>query len=375
MGNESREQPVTASIVSGSTHPSEADRGRAGVSTPPPIIIQQGGSHFLFRLVASLGWLGFFFCGLLLLIQFAVLGEYFDTSEGITEKHHSLSKFSRDKVAIISVQGVIMNGEGFVRHQIDRVRNDKRIKAIVLRVDSPGGTVTGADYIYHHLKQLREERRIPLVVSMGSLAASGGYYVAMAVGDQPKSIYAEPTTTTGSIGVIVPHYDLSGLLERFNVKDDSIASHPRKEMLSMTKAMPEDQRKLVQAYVGDAFQRFKQVVKEGRPAFRKNDQALDQLATGEIYTASQAVKNGLVDEVGFLEAAIDRAIELAGLDRETTRVVKFEQPFSLFDLGVVRSRAEVSPWASVLESSVPRAFYLWTTLPPLMTSSFDVLRQ
>ncbi len=125
-----------------------------------------------------------------------------------------------------------MEGDGFVKRQIDRVRKDAQVKAVVVRIDSPGGTVTGSDYIYHHLKKLREDRSLPLVVSMGSIAASGGYYIAMAVGDQEKSIFAEPTTTTGSIGVIVPHYDLSGLMARYDVRDDSISSHPRKQILS-----------------------------------------------------------------------------------------------------------------------------------------------
>ena len=104
-------------------------------------------------------------------------------------------------MAIITVSGVIVDGDGYVKKQIERVRQDEDVKAIVLRVNTPGGTVTGSDYILHHLNRLRAERKLPLVVSMGSVAASGGYYVSMAVGDQPQSIYAEPTTTTGSIGV------------------------------------------------------------------------------------------------------------------------------------------------------------------------------
>ena len=104
---------------------------------------------------------------------------------------------------------------------------------------------------------------------MGSIATSGGYYVAMAVGDQPKSIYAEPTTTTGSIGVIIPHYDLSGLLARLDIKDDSLVSHPRKQMLSMTRPVSADDRRCLEAYLQDAFKRFKGVVKSGRPALSR----------------------------------------------------------------------------------------------------------
>ena len=91
----------------------------------------------------------------------------------------------------------------------------------MLRVDSPGGTVSGSDYIYHHLREMpREKRKIPLVVSMGGMAASGGYYVSMAVGHEPDTIFAEPTAFTGSIGVIIPHYDLAGLMEKIGAKED-----------------------------------------------------------------------------------------------------------------------------------------------------------
>jgi protease-4 len=331
---------------------------------PPQVIIQQGGG-LLLRIFASLGWIGFLFCALLAIGQFAALGQYFDTSGGITEKHHSLSKFASDKIAVISVKGVILSGGGYVKHQIDRVRRDKNVKAIVLRVDSPGGTVTGSDYILHHLNKLREDRELPLVVSMGSIAASGGYYVSMAVGDQEDSIFAEPTTTTGSIGVMIPHYDVSGLMERFDVKDDTLATHPRKEMLSMTKPMPDDHRAILEQYLDEAFTRFKEIVRQGRPAFRGDEGILDELATGEVFTAGQAVEHGLVDRIGFVEEAIDRAIEMAGLDKEKTRVVEFERPVTLLDLGFIQSRQGryEGEW---LDLATPRAYYLWTMLPPLM---------
>ena len=167
-------------------------------ASPQPIIIQpgRGSGGMLLGTFAMLGWMAFGLCAMFLVAQLATLSDYFDTSGGITEKHHSGAKYADNKVAIISVTGVILEGEGFVKNQIDRVRDDSSVKALVVRVDSPGGTVTGSDYIFHHLNKLRQEKGIPLVVSMGSIAASGGYYVSMAVGDQANSIYAEPTTTT-----------------------------------------------------------------------------------------------------------------------------------------------------------------------------------
>jgi protease-4 len=321
------------------------------------------------RILIWVGWAGFVVCGLLLIAQFVALAEYFDTSEGLTERFFSGDKFARAKVAIVAIEGLMMEGDGFVKRQIDRIRNDNDVKAVVVRIDSPGGAVTAADFIYHHLKRLRQERKIPLVVSMGGVAASGGYYVAMAVGDQKKSIYAEPTTTTGSIGVVIPHFDISGLLARFDVKDDSIATNPRKEMLSMTKQMTAEHRELLRAYINDSFERFKEVVMEGRPGFRQRRNALDTLATGEIFIAKQAVENQLVDEIGFIEDAIARAIELAGLAKKDVRIVRFKRPSALLELfGIARAPNPAGDLAALLELNTPKAYYLATASAVLAAS-------
>ena len=333
---------------------------------PQPIVIYTNQRGLLSRFASWLGWAAFFVCLLILIGQWTMLSDYFDTTEGIEEKFVSGEQLGDDKIAIISIEGVIMEGDGFVKQQIDRIREDENVKAIVVRVDSPGGTVTGSDYIYHHLKKLREEKSLPMVVSMGSMAASGGYYVSMAVGEQENSIYAEPTTTTGSIGVIIPHYDISGLLARYDVKDDSIASHERKQMLSMTRPISDAHRELIQGYVNESFERFKGIVKAGRPAFAKDGSALEQLATGEIFSADQALKQGLVDKIGFVEDAIDRAIELAKLDKDKVRVVKFKRPATLFDMSPMALAAREQQGfnlAQLLELSAPKAYYLATSLP------------
>src|SRR5262249_30977111 len=145
------------------------------------------------------GWLAFLIVLGILLGTQAAYKSYLQTDPKLTEHYHSLATDGADKVAIINVEGVITHNDGYVKWQIDRIREDKDVKAVVLRIDSPGGTMTGSDYIYHQLLKLTDERKIPLVVSMGGLAASGGYYIAMAVGDTPDTIFCEPTTWTGSI--------------------------------------------------------------------------------------------------------------------------------------------------------------------------------
>ena len=329
-----------------------------------PIIVQTQSTWQRFS--GWLGWTGFMICGFLLMSMTIRYYDYFDTTGGIEERFHSGSEVATDKIAIINVSGVIMAGT-YVKQQIDRVRKDSNVKAIVLRVDSPGGTVTGSDYIYHHLKKLREDKDIPIVVSMGGMATSGGYYVAMAVGDQEKSIYAEETTTTGSIGVIIPHYNVTGLMAKYDVVDDSIASHQNKQMLSMTREMTPEQRELIQEYVNEAFGLFKRKVQEGRPVFRDDPSALDQLATGAIFTAGQAKKYNLIDEIGFIEEAIERAAELAKVSVDSVRVVQFKSPPSLLDLTSMAADKETR-LTNMLNLSAPRAYFLTTTLPPLVTS-------
>lgn len=287
---------------------------------------------------------------------------------GINEQYHSLSRHAVQKVAIVTLEGTILDGDGFVKRQIDHVRDDQNVKAIVLRINSPGGTVSGSDYIYHHLKRLAAERKIPLVVSMGGIAASGGYYAAMAVGDTPDTIFAEPTTWTGSIGVIIPHYNLAGLMDLWHLEEDSIKSHRLKQMGSPTRPMTDEERAIFQALVDDSFARFKEIVQSGRPRFRDDPAALDKVATGQVFTTRQALASGLVDKEGFVEDAIDRAIELAGLDRGETRVVKYKHFGGIFDLILGaqsrdRSPSPTSELASLLDMTSPRAYYLCTWLP------------
>ena len=158
----------------------------------------------------------------------------------------------------LSPSGVIHEAEdGFVKRQIDHAEADEHVKAVVLRVDSPGGTVSGSDYIYHHLRKLVEKRKIPLVVSMGGMAASGGYYVSMAVGHEPDRIFAEPTCFTGSIGVLMPHYEIAGLLEKIGAKEDSILSNPLKGMGSIARPMTKQEREIFQRLIDDSFAQFK----------------------------------------------------------------------------------------------------------------------
>ncbi len=240
----------------------------------------------------------------------------------------------------------------------------------MLRVNSPGGSVTASDYMFRNLRKLAKETHTPIVVSMGGLAASGGYYASMCVGDTPDSIFAEPSTWTGSIGVIIPHYNVAELIEKWGIQEDDVVSHRLKGMGGIARKMTAEERAIFQKLVDESFANFKDVIKQGRPKFQHDPDALDKLATGQVYTADQALANGLIDKIGFIEDAIDRAIQLANLDRKNVKVVKYRAESPLLEMLLGQSRAKGSiDLAALLESTTPRAYYLCTWLPALAGSS------
>lgn len=363
-------------------------RNHAVVQVPTEIVLRhrQVGRTWAWQSLAILGWLSVLVLFGMLRYHWFVTADYYDEKTGVNEFFHSGDPNAKDRIAVLKITGVIYDGSGYVRNQIEKIKNDKRIKAVVLRVNSPGGTVSGADYIYHHLKKMLAERDIPVVVSMGSVAASGGYYVSMVVGDQEDSIFAEPTCTTGSIGVIIPHWNYSDLMETYGVVDDSIMSHPRKRMLTPSKKMPDDHRQLLQEYVDESFEKFKSVILEGRPKFRAANAANDSeakialthegrdVATGEIFHAPKALKLGLIDRLGFIEEAIDRAAELAGVSTKSVRVVEYSRPAPWIELPYL-SKAETSNqiWNTLMEMNTPRAYFISTSLPPMIATWQDPL--
>jgi protease-4 len=302
------------------------------------------------------------------MMNFGLYGSYnsyVQTDPDMNETLHSGSASARDKIAIISVEGAIMNSEGFVKRQIDRIREDDNVKAIVLRVDSPGGTVTASHYLYHHLKKLQKEREIPMVVSMGSMAASGGYYISMAVGAAEDTIFAEETTWTGSIGVIIPNYDVTGLMQEWKIADRSYTSGDLKQMGSPTREATPLEVEKFNALIQETFEEFKKIVKEGRPNLANDEAAMNEITTGQIFTARQAKRLGLVDELGYIEDAVTRAADLAKLTEGEYRVVEYDRPQSLFDISLIKTESPNSQLSALLDLTTPRAYYLCTWLPSI----------
>lgn len=301
---------------------------------------------------------------------------YIQTDPEILEKLQSGALLATDKIAIITVRGTILRGDGFVKKQIDAVRKDDDVKGIVLRVDSPGGTVTASNYIYHHLKELQREkkkangREFPIVVSMGGMAASGGYYISMAVGDVPNTIFAEETTWTGSIGVVIPSYDISGLLKKYQIVDRSYVSGDLKQMGSPTQSRTAEENAKLQQLVDDSFAGFREVIAYGRPALVEDKEAMKEVVTGQIFAAKQAKDLGLVDRLGYLEDAIARTVELAGFDKKDVRIIRYDKPESLFDRALGgQAQAARLDMSVLLDLTAPRAYYLCTWLPAVISNN------
>ncbi|HZZ27947.1 MAG TPA: signal peptide peptidase SppA [Pirellulales bacterium] len=312
----------------------------------------------------------------------AAYDQYLQKNPRLEERYVSHSETAQQKVAIITIEGTIMHNDGFAKWQIDQVAKDPDVKAVVVRVDSPGGTVTGSDYLYHQLKMLREGegtgRKIPLVVSMGGIAASGGYYLSMAAGDVPDTIFAERTTWTGSIGVIIPHFTVADLLESWKIQDDSVVSGPYKELGSPTQKlspeMAKKERAILQAMVDQTFDQFKEIVADARPQLANNKENFATATTGQVFTAKQALELGLVDKLGFEEDAVDRAIELAKLDPRNVRVVKYTLPQGLVNAMLFGpSSSATGPsgqlnLSALIDWATPRCYMLFTWLPPLVSN-------
>jgi protease IV len=224
--------------------------------------------------------------------------------------------FCKNKVAIIDVDGVIMNmhtsglfgsGENPVslfREKLDAAAADQRVKAVVLRINSPGGAVTASDIMYQDLLAFRHETGKPVVACMMDVAASGGYYLAMA----GNCVYAHPTTVTGSIGVIMNLYNTHALLSMVGVKSDPIKSGPNKDLGNPARPMTDEERAILQGMVNSFYNEFVHVVAEGR---HLSEEKVRELGDGRVYTGPDAQRLGLVDKVGYLEDALHEAMDLA----------------------------------------------------------------
>jgi protease-4 len=230
---------------------------------------------------------------------------------------------SGDRIAVIRVEGVIMDSQVTVG-ELKRFSENPSVKAIVLRIDSPGGGVVPSQEIYDAVRQVRSKTSKTVIASMGNVAASGGYYIAAAT----DRIVANPGTLTGSIGVIMETANVEGLLQKIGVEGVVIKSGKFKDVGSPLRKMSEEERGLMQAVMDDVHKQFIEAVAEGREMELAEAQAL---ADGRIFTGRQAKEAKLVDELGNLDDAIQLAADAVGIEGEP-KVVEPRRRFSVREL-------------------------------------------
>ena len=248
-------------------------------------------------------------------------------------------KPGQPKIVRIPVQGLIM-GSGIgssadpvsvFKARLDRAEEDHKVAGVLLAINSPGGGVTASDTMHQYLKRFKEEEDIPVVGFMQDMAASGGYYVASGC----DRIVAQPTTITGSIGVMMPMYNASDLMDYIGVKDTTVKSGEYKNMGSMladkTEEQRKDERRLFQQLIDHMHQKFVKVIAEGREL---DVARVREIADGRILTSEQALERNLIDEIGYYPDAVQMAEDMAEIGRahvvEYQRIVSISEVFGMW---------------------------------------------
>jgi protease-4 len=253
---------------------------------------------------------------------------------------------ARAKIAVLDIDGIITGGYigagdlslvDLIADELDRARDDANVKAVILRVDSPGGEVLASDDIARAIREFQEDSGKPVIASMGGLAASGGYYVSAPC----QWIVANELTITGSIGVIMHGYNYRGLLDKIGVRPEVFKSGKFKDMMRGDKAESEispEETQMLQNLINETYRRFKEVVADGRHGAAEANQGKGRklasdwtdYADGRVLSGKQAYDLGFVDELGDFKTAVARAKKLAGIPE--ANLVQYGLPFELADL-------------------------------------------
>lgn len=260
-----------------------------------------------------------------------------------------------NKIAVVRLEGIINRRlSEDMRQRIKTAADDDRVKAVIIRTISPGGTVSASDQIHHEISKFRAETDKPVVAFMQGIAASGGYYTSVAC----DKIIAEPTTITGSIGVMSNYLVVKQLLEeKLGISPVVVKSGPRKNWPSMFEETTDEQKQyLMDKLISPTYERFIGLVNDGRSTLTESE--VRELADGSIYGAVEALDKRLIDQIGYIDEAIALAESLAGI--ENAHVIEYERPFSFTTLFSVRSESIWNMDTDALrELAVPQLLYLW----------------
>ncbi len=276
-----------------------------------------------------------------------------------------------DKILLLDLSGVIAEDESSylmgqpevtllarVKEELKKASEDDAVKALVIRINSPGGTATASDILYRELTAFKTKRKVKIVSAIMDVGASGGYYVALA-GDK---IVAHPTAVTGSIGVIMITVSVEGLLQKIGVAPTAIKSGERKDMGSPFRSLSDEERRIFQGVIDHLYERFIEVIVKERRGLSAD--AVRKLADGRIYTAAEAKRLGLVDDVGYLDEAIALAKKEANL--ESAQVIMYHRPreyrsniYSTLTPAPEPPGGPLFKLPSLLFGAGPRFLYLW----------------
>lgn len=239
----------------------------------------------------------------------------------------------RRKILLLDISGVITEKEkpggllgrpapspvSLVRESLRKAEQDDRIVGLILRINSPGGTVTASDIIHHDLVEFRKRTKVPVLACITAVGASGGYYVATAADE----IFAHPTAITGSIGVVLMKFNVAGLMGKIGVEEQTIKSGDKKDIMFPFRTATPEELKLGQEIIDQLQARFLDVIM-ARPGNTLSPDELRRLADGRIYTARQALDGRLIDRIGYLDDVIAAVRKRAGVD--SARVVTYHRP-------------------------------------------------
>lgn len=259
-----------------------------------------------------------------------------------------------NKIAVIRIEGII-SGESCekVIKQIKAAKEDKTVKAVIFRTNTPGGGVAASDRIYNEICRFRKETGRPVIAFMETVAASGGYYTSCAC----DKIIAEPTVITGSIGVIMGHFVLQDLLEqKLGIKPLVIKSGPKKDWPTTFEPVTEEQKMyLSDKLINPTYERFLSIVAEARKDLLTKEQAR-MLADGSIYNAVEALDCGLIDDIGYIHEAIILAKSLANLT--DAKVIEYAEPFSFENFLQPKGILKLD-MNSLYSLTAPQLMYVW----------------
>ncbi len=288
-----------------------------------------------------------------------------------TQIHKDEGLFISNKIAVIDVDGLLANGRrgGFMRtgenpvslfvEKLDKAAKDQSVKAVVLRLNSPGGTVAASDIMHHRLLEFKRKTGKPVISCVLGLGTSGAYYLACG----SDGIMIQPSGVTGSIGTVFQTFSIAGTMKKIGVKTVAIKSGELKDLASPLHDLSDDERQILQGIIDDLYQQFLTVMRQGRRNL--DDDEIRRLADGRVFTAKDALEEGLVDKIGYLTDGIEWAKQMAGVER--AKVVIYRRPLSYKPNAYGSATANMGGFGPLINVELPdwlvsgqsQFLYLW----------------